>query len=333
MKISVIIPVYNVERYLKRCIESVINQSLREIEVILINDGSTDTSGNICDEYATKDDRIKVIHKPNTGVSAARNDGIAVATGTYISFVDSDDYIEPDMLSLLLSLCDKTESEIAICDVKKKLDGKVIIESYNLETEVPIYNIVSRQNDFIKICGSSCQCLYSSELIKQKGVFFEEEVPLGEDRLFNMKVISSAKSIVYTKIPLYNYIQYENSAVRTFRVDYFERICKFRTKQLEYMKDLHLDDEMYAQIYHHMFLDFVVNCINNAFLVTKSKKNINEVINEILASELVNNSVNAVNPKELGTIMKTFIFCYNTRSTLIMLTTFKLLNLIYYKKN
>ena len=94
MKISVIIPVYNVEKYLKRCLDSVINQTYKNLEIILIDDGSTDKSGNICDEYAAKDKRIIVIHKENGGLSDARNKGLDICTGDYISFIDSDDWIE-----------------------------------------------------------------------------------------------------------------------------------------------------------------------------------------------------------------------------------------------
>ncbi|PGT76795.1 glycosyltransferase family 2 protein [Priestia megaterium] len=333
MKISIIIPVYNVEPYLGRCIDSVLNQSHQDIEIILINDGSVDNSGKICDEYAIKDKRIKVTHKPNSGVSAARNDGIRMATGDYISFIDSDDYIEPNMLKSLLSLCIKTHSQIAICAVKTRyIDGKVIRESYNLETEVPITNIVDRPTDFSKICGSACQCLYSLNLIQSQGGYFEEGVPLGEDRLFNMKIISSAKSIVYTNEPFYNYLHHKTSAVRSFRADYFDKICKFRIRQLEYMNTLNLNNEKYSRIFHIMFLDFVVNCINNAFSKNNSKENIKEVIKRILDSSLVKNSVNSGVFKEVGTSIKIFILCHKIKSKFFMLSIFKTLNKINYKK-
>ena len=99
--ISVIVPVYNAEKYLKECIRSILNQTIQNLELILVNDGSTDGSGYICDEYINKDNRIKVIHKENGGVSSARNMGISEATGEYFTFVDSDDYLEPNALEIL----------------------------------------------------------------------------------------------------------------------------------------------------------------------------------------------------------------------------------------
>ena len=114
MKVSIIIPVYNVEKYLQRCIESVLQQTYKDIEVVLVDDGSTDNSGNNCDLWSEKDKRIKVIHKVNGGLSSARNAGCRVATGDYILFLDSDDYLSSDCVSKLIKMCEITVSDIAI---------------------------------------------------------------------------------------------------------------------------------------------------------------------------------------------------------------------------
>ena len=110
--ISIIVPVYNVEQFLARCIDSIRAQTYRNIEILLIDDGSTDNSGRVCDEYAKQDGRIKVYHKPNGGVSSARNYGLDRATGKYIGFVDSDDFIAPDMYEYLIQLIKDTNAEI-----------------------------------------------------------------------------------------------------------------------------------------------------------------------------------------------------------------------------
>ena len=117
--ISVLIPVFNVERYLSRCIESVIKQTYKNIEIILIDDGSKDKSGKICDKYAKKDDRIRVIHKENEGVSVARNLGMDSANGEYIIFVDSDDWIEQQAVELLFSQLSLYDSDLAIGNISK----------------------------------------------------------------------------------------------------------------------------------------------------------------------------------------------------------------------
>ena len=113
--ISVIIPIYNVEKYLCRCLDSIISQSYKDLEIILVDDGSPDNSPSICDSYARNDNRIKVIHKTNGGLSAARNTGLKYAMGDFISFIDSDDYIEPKMYEILFNLITKFDSDISMC--------------------------------------------------------------------------------------------------------------------------------------------------------------------------------------------------------------------------
>ena len=131
-EISIIIPVYNVEKYLERCLESVLSQTFKEIEILLIDDGSTDSSGVICDDFAKKDTRIRVIHKKNGGLSSARNCGIENATSPLLGFVDSDDYIDPDMYEVLYNELKKADADIAMCDLVNCYEGQKI-EKHNRE--------------------------------------------------------------------------------------------------------------------------------------------------------------------------------------------------------
>ena len=117
--ISVIVPVYNVEKYLRQCLDSVLAQTYRELEIILVDDGSTDGSGAICDEYATRDSRIKVVHQQNGGLSSARNAGLDLATGEYVAFVDSDDYIHETMLELLYQALVENNADTVICNFER----------------------------------------------------------------------------------------------------------------------------------------------------------------------------------------------------------------------
>ena len=114
-EISIIVPVYNVEKYLSQCIESIINQNYKNIEIILVNDGSTDKSGDICDSYSLKDNRIKVIHKKNEGVSIARNTGLKVATGEYIAFVDGDDFVHEYIYTKLINIINNSKYDLVMC--------------------------------------------------------------------------------------------------------------------------------------------------------------------------------------------------------------------------
>lgn len=119
LAISIIVPVYNVEKYLNRCLDSILNQTFTDFELILVDDGSTDNSGIICDEYKTKDNRIKVIHKENGGLSSARNAGLDIARGRYIGFVDSDDFISKDMYQILYNEAEKNKADMIMCEFKK----------------------------------------------------------------------------------------------------------------------------------------------------------------------------------------------------------------------
>lgn len=128
--ISVIIPIYNVEKYLKKCIDSIINQTYKNLEIILVDDGSPDNCGKICDEYAKKDQRIRVIHKKNGGLSDARNAGIDIAKGKYIAFVDSDDYVEKEYIEIMYKELKKNNVKIVQCGINKISDNEEIIDNY-----------------------------------------------------------------------------------------------------------------------------------------------------------------------------------------------------------
>ena len=127
--VSVIVPVFNVEKYLDKCIESLIKQKLKDIEIILVDDGSTDLSGKICDEWKTKDSRIQVIHKKNGGLSDARNVGVELAKGKYIGFVDSDDYVSDDMFQILYQNIEKENADISICGMYHCYADKIITKA------------------------------------------------------------------------------------------------------------------------------------------------------------------------------------------------------------
>ena len=125
-KVSVIVPVYKVENYLKKCVNSLINQTLKDIEIILVDDGSPDSCGKICDEYAKNDSRVKVIHKQNEGLSEARNVGIMAAKSPYIGFVDSDDYVAEDMYEMLYENLIKTNADVSVCGLYDCYSNKKI---------------------------------------------------------------------------------------------------------------------------------------------------------------------------------------------------------------
>lgn len=203
-KISVIVPVYNVEAYLKKCVDSLINQSYSNIEVILINDGSTDSSGQLCDFLAQKDNRIKVFHKENGGLSDARNYGVNKASGEYIGFVDSDDYIHKDMYQHLYTRIMEEDADVSECNFSIVYENKI---KYVTEEE---YDLVLNQEEYLqeylsmkKLYGATCARLIKTSIAKQI------QFPVGkvyEDMYYALELIQVAKKYVITSKPYYYYL-------------------------------------------------------------------------------------------------------------------------------
>lgn len=208
--ISVIVPVYRVEAYLDRCIQSILNQTYKNLEIILVDDGSPDNSGKICDQYAEIDDRIKVIHKENGGLSDARNTGIDIATGDYLGFVDSDDFIHREMYETLYLNITKTNSDISIGSIERVKDYNNIPERLDNKIST-ISSIRGLELLFTFKCSnltSACNKLFKREL------FEEIRFPKGrirEDESTAYKLIFKSKSIVITEKLLYYYHQTNDS--------------------------------------------------------------------------------------------------------------------------
>lgn len=206
--VSVIVPIYNVEDYLEECINSILAQSYTNLEVILIDDGSTDGSGKICDYYAQIDSRVKVFHKSNGGVSSARNFGIRNATGTYIGFIDGDDYIEPQMYQSMLKniLSNKAQMCVNLLYLK---DNKV-----NFDCQVK-EGIISGDDAIKKLLQmnfptSLWSCLYYKEIIENE--YLNENIHFWEDFEFQMRLLYKSKIISIYNYPLYHYRYRDGSA-------------------------------------------------------------------------------------------------------------------------
>lgn len=208
--ISVIVPVYNIEQYLPACIESILAQTYTNLEIILVDDGATDNSGKICDEYAAKDFRIRVIHKPNGGVSSARNAGIDAATGTLIGFVDGDDTIMPEMYQTLYSDMCRYEADIVCCGYKAIWRDK--IELHNGTGKLLVYE--GHQGAQTLLTGKNIEPSLWNKLYCKKlfcGVRFNERIRFGEDLLVNFYVFYRAKKAIFHDICLYYYRHREGS--------------------------------------------------------------------------------------------------------------------------
>lgn len=220
MTISVIIPIYNVEEYLRRCIESVIRQTFTDIEIILVNDGSTDNSGQIVEDYKTKDARIKVIHKVNGGLSDARNIGMMHAGGKYIFFLDSDDWIAEDTLQLLLNYMEKYEADIVTCGFYYAYDNDLWIDRCYLESSDEVFILNNKEgmkalleNKIVK--NFAWGKLYKKEIIQdipfEKGILFE-------DVYWQPQVFARSNRCIVTKEAKCYYYQRAGSIVGEFNI-------------------------------------------------------------------------------------------------------------------
>ena len=210
-KISIIVPIYNVEKYLKRCLDSIIEQTYTNLEIILIDDGSRDNSGNICDEYAKCDSRIKVMHKQNGGVSSSRNAGLSLATGCFIGFVDPDDYISKDMYTILYDELAKNDADISMCGYKSFSDEKTTFQtssSTDMYTNIEAIKKLVFDNVFTSHLWNK---LYKRELFID--LKFPENRSIYEDVSVIYKLFDRAKKIVYNKSVQYGYFQRQESLV------------------------------------------------------------------------------------------------------------------------
>src|SRR5690625_4358985 len=217
-KISVIVPVYNVESHLARCLDSLVNQTYKNLEIILVNDGSTDNSGYICDEYAKRYDNIKVLHQENGGQSSARNYGLKKATGEYIGFVDSDDWIHKDMFSYLYYLIKKYNSDIADISAVFASDSSSVNISTSITERIKVFEEKEVLKNYLYsgVSDSVGQFAVWRKLYK-KSLFSDIEFLEGkiyEDILINFQLLSKAQKIARSNKVYYYYFQDDLSTTR-----------------------------------------------------------------------------------------------------------------------
>jgi len=229
VNVSVIIPVYNAEKYLKDCIESLLRQTLPELEFIFVNDGSKDTSAQIIASYQATDSRITLINQPNQGVSVARNNGIAAAQGDYIGFVDADDTIDPDFFEMHTKASHDSSLDIVFSLFIREQDG------YKIKSELPFPKNIELDDAYIHstiipymisqdALNTCCTKIYKRSLLLNNSVRFPEKVALGEDGFFNFQAFTYAKSVVLLNYAGYFYREVQGSATRDLlRKDYFNR--------------------------------------------------------------------------------------------------------------
>lgn len=268
-KVSIIVSVFKVEKYLKRCIESLINQTLREIEIILVDDGSPDNSPKICDNYKEKDDRVKVIHKSNGGVSAARNRGLDIAEGDFVLFIDSDDWCENIMIEEMYNRANKDESDIVACSytidyvnnnfsVKKEIGTEA---NYTNNIDEAIYILDS--NGMFNVVWNK---LYRKKILIDNNILFDISCTTGEDLLFNCVVYTKIKKASFINEKLYHYMREDDDTLVTkYRSNLFDKIKQFNNARNELYKNYNMTDERYVNVYINKYCENIFLCIPNLY--------------------------------------------------------------------
>lgn len=210
--ISVIIPVYNVSAFLVRCLDSVLGQTYQALEIILVDDGSTDESPNICDEYEARDHRVRVIHQENAGLSGARNAGLEIATGTYIAFVDSDDFIHPAMYESLLQALQQTGADMAVSGIVKvnETDCKDLTFPPLPSGELPVVSFHTREDILAQLQERDAQTVVAWSKLYKKELFEKTRFPQGrlhEDAAVIHKILWQCQIVCYVDMEFYYYVQ------------------------------------------------------------------------------------------------------------------------------
>ncbi len=274
--ISVIVPIYNVERYLSECIESILNQTYRYLEVILIDDGSTDQSGKICDNYAEQDFRVKVIHQKNGGAANAKNAGLKVATGKYLAFLDGDDFLEKDAYLHMIKELEEYQADVVQCCLRyiycNRKEDKIV------NKKITIFDTKSYLEKYTWdwTCGLMTDKLYKRKLFE--GIFFEEGHKI-DDEFFTYQGIMRAKKIVYYPKIVYNYrqrkssVMYTESSQQRIVLDKLDYLNKRRRKVISAFPEL-------DQIFNEHYLNMLLSLSKDPYSTSQSIKEIKELLNE-----------------------------------------------------
>lgn len=301
--VSVIIPVYNVERYLPKCIDSIINQTYKNLEIILVDDGSPDGCPALCDQYASKDNRIKVVHKQNGGLSSARNAGLEVATGDYVCFFDSDDYVEPDMLEKMLKATIDSKLDVCVCgyyvdyfdDDEKELSSKAVLPKHSdINSSLSLFDCES----MLGISGYAWNKLYSRKFLVDNQLKFVQGVSLVEDLLFNSQVFKKGAKINFIAYAGYHYIQRGRV---TLGVKYYENFFELKQMAIDAKKDIlttcGVGQTVINEFYKKAYVDVVWGTIKNLANSNLTKKEKNEKIKKIIKDKDILAKIKKFKPK------------------------------------
>ena len=320
--VSIIVPVYKVEKYLKRCVDSLINQTLSDIEIILVDDGSPDNSGKICDSLQEKDCRIKVIHKTNGGLSSTRNAGVKIAQGQYIGFVDSDDDVALDMYEKMYSVAKRENVDFVMSDYQRICaDGRCYLKTLDIPSglyekkqmrRIIFPNLIMGENIEYGPLLSVWHCLYRTDFLRQNNLYFDEKVRWSEDNIFSAIAGYCCERFYYMKGEgLYHYYQNEGTITTSYRSGAWKVYCTMN-EHLHNFFDPIKDFDFSRQLKLHMIY-YACNCIGQQ--LTLPKLEAKRGIRNILETRQLRDSFTDFKMPRVGIKLKIQLYLMKYRQT------------------
>ena len=304
IEVSIIVPIYNVEKYLERCLESLINQTFKDIEIIALNNGSTDNSLNILKKYESKDTRLKIINSDNRGVSDARNRGINEAKGKYVVFVDSDDWIENNMVEVLHNTIIENDCDLVMCTYVREFENHSKEKVFDLpQVNLYVHDEVKSQllrkligpidselsnPEYLDALGTAWAKMYKTSILKQKNLKFIDlnEIGSGEDILFNIYVFNEVKKVILLNKPMYHYWRgNKNSITSRYIPNFIDKRRIYFNYMKKFIKENQLGREYEVALNNRICISVLgmglLECSkSNKISVLNKVKNIKRILNE-----------------------------------------------------
>ncbi len=330
MKASVIVPVYNVEKYLRQCVDSLLAQTVPFYEILLVDDGSKDNSGAICDEYAAQHDCVRVVHKQNAGLGMARNTGLDNITGDFVAFVDSDDYLAPDWLEAMTHTLEQAETDMCKSGFQRVQDDGTVFYRTDYADEVfdgeqarsafapRLLGSLPDKKDSLEMCV--CGVLYSAKPIREHGLrFLSEREILSEDLPFNIAYLQHADGACTTSYIGYNYRANPASLTKSYRADRFERSCHFYREMSSTLEHLGYDEQTQMR-FDRLFFVYIKACVSQESRAVSGHgaKQSLENIRRICRDGLVAQIVTTYPIRKLGLKQRVFVYMLRLRAARLL---------------
>ena len=333
IKVSVIVPVYNEEEWICRCLASLVHQTLKEIEIILVDDGSTDSTPEICDGYAKLYNNIKVVHKQNKGLGFARNSGLEVACGEYVTFCDSDDYVDLETYERAYEKAKLFDAEVVRFDYTRETpDGQTVLahkrcplkegfygeDKIKEEIFMPTFGMLPYQGakDFVDC--SSCTNIYKREFVEKHGFkFVSERECISEDLMFCLEVFFKAQSVYVLTDKFYHYIVNKGSLTTKYRKDKLQESIKLYEDLVAKSKKFGVYESVRLRT-KRTFISLFRGCIKQELVLNKDKKQANKNIIDIIENEMVWSALNAFPIKQMKLKYRLTYFAINHKNLFLL---------------